>query len=74
MAKTKENVKLGVKYEFPGNKDVSVTFTNLPKSDSKLSPLAIEQISSDKITLPDGVVPATDFAYDIKTEILNFVS
>jgi len=68
-AKTKENVKLGVKYEFPGNKDVSVTFTQLPKDESKLSTLKIEQIASDKINLPDGVSPATDFAYDITTDM-----
>jgi len=37
MATTKVNVKLGVKYEFPGDKDVSVTFTKLPKDESRLS-------------------------------------
>ncbi len=71
MATTKVNVKLGVKYEFPGDKDVSVTFTKLPKDESRLSTLKIEQIASDKINLPDGVVAATDFAYDITTDMQN---
>jgi LPXTG-motif cell wall-anchored protein len=67
-AKTKDNVKLGIRYEFPGNKEVSITFTCLPKDESKLSSLKIEQIASDKIDLPEGVFAATDFAYDITTD------
>jgi LPXTG-motif cell wall-anchored protein len=68
-AKTKDGVKLGVRYEFPANKDVSVTFTCLPTDSAKLSALKIEQIASDKIDLPEGVSPATEFAYDITTDM-----
>lgn len=70
-AKTKDNVKLGVKYEFPGDKDVSVTFTCLPTDSAKLSTLKIEQIKSSDISLPDGISAATDFAYDITTGMDN---
>jgi peptidoglycan/xylan/chitin deacetylase (PgdA/CDA1 family) len=71
VAETKENVELGIKYEFPGNKDVSVLFTELPKNENDLSSLRIEQISVNDINLPDGVAPATDFAYDITTDMKN---
>lgn len=70
-AETKENVKLGVKYEFPLNDNVSVTFTCLPSNEESLSALKIEQIAVDKINLPDGVSAATEFAYDITTEMNN---
>jgi LPXTG-motif cell wall-anchored protein len=67
IAKTRNDVKLGVKYEFPGNKDVSITFTCLPTDPAKLSTLKIEQIKSSDINLPEGVSAATDYAYDVTT-------
>ena len=67
-AETKDKVALGVTYTFPLDKDVKVTFTCLPKDESKRAPLTIERIHASDITLPDGVVAATEYAYDIKTE------
>lgn len=71
VAETKEKVELGVKYEFPLNKDVSVTFTCLPTDETKLSTLKIEQIATSSIDFPEGIIPAYDFAYDITTGMDN---
>ncbi len=70
-AETKDKVMLGVKYEFPLNKNVSVTFTCLPGDESKLSVLKIEQIRSSEINLPNGVSAAYEYAYDITTGMKN---
>ena len=66
-AETKGKVELGVKYVFPGDDKVSVTFTCLPASSADRTTLKIQQINSADINLPDGVSAATDFAYDITT-------
>ncbi|MFA6383463.1 MAG: DUF4215 domain-containing protein [Parcubacteria group bacterium] len=68
VAQTKENVKLGVKYQFPLDKDVSVTFTCLPQDSDTLK---IERIKTSDINLPDGIYPATEYAYDITTDMNN---
>lgn len=70
-ASTKGNIELGVEYRFPGNEDVRVTFTCLPKDPSKRSPLSIEQIKTSDIDLPSGVVAAGEYAYDITTDMEN---
>jgi len=67
-AETKENVKLGVEYAFPDNKDVTVTFKCLPADESKLAHLKIEQINVEDIKLPQGMVSASPYAYDITTD------
>ncbi len=67
-AETKEKVALGVEYTFPLDRDVKVTFTCLPKDESKRAKLSIERISTADITLPEGVVAATEYAYDITTD------
>ena len=66
-AETKNKVELGVKYVFPGDDKVSVTFTCLPANSADRTTLKIEQINSADINLPDGVAPASEFAYDITT-------
>lgn len=70
-AETKDNVKLGVKYTFPGRADVSVTFTCLPSDESKLDKLKIEEINAEDINLPEGVVAVSEYAYDITTGMDN---
>lgn len=67
-AETDEPVQLGVRYIFPLDKEVTVTFTCLPSDKSKRAPLKIERIDASAITLPEGVVAATEYAYDITTE------
>jgi uncharacterized repeat protein (TIGR01451 family) len=65
---TNEKVKLGVRYVFPLNKEVSLIFTCLPEKESDRSALHIEQMNASDINLPAGVSAASDFAYDIKTD------
>ncbi len=67
-AETKEKVQLGVEYAFPLDKDVKVTFTCLPKDESKRAPLKIGRINTDDIDLPDGTEAASEYAYDITTK------
>ncbi|OGI22163.1 MAG: hypothetical protein A2808_04030 [Candidatus Moranbacteria bacterium RIFCSPHIGHO2_01_FULL_55_24] len=71
VSETKEKVKLGVKYVFPGNEDVSVTFTCLPTDESKLDKLKIEEIDASEIQLPEGMAVASKYAYDITTDMKN---
>lgn len=66
---TKGNVELGVRYVFPGNADVSVAFSCLPENSEDISKLKIEQINVDDMDLPEGYVPAFDYAYDITTDM-----
>src|SRR3989344_801735 len=68
VAETDGPVQLGVRYVYPLDKEVTVTFTCLPADESKRAPLKIERIDAADITLPDGVVAATEYAYDITTE------
>lgn len=66
-AETKNPVKLGIKYQFPLDKEVSVTFTCLPADPAKLSALKIERIKTTDIDFPKGIYPATEYAYDLTT-------
>ncbi|HHX58578.1 MAG TPA: hypothetical protein GX706_02330, partial [Candidatus Moranbacteria bacterium] len=68
IAETKEAVKLGVRYEFPGEKNISVTFTCLPEETNTLK---IQQIRLEDLRLPAEVVTVGDYAYDITTEMEN---
>jgi hypothetical protein len=67
-AVTNDVVELGVRYVYPLDRDVTVTFTCLPKDESKRAPLKIERIKSADIDLPNGVSAATEYAYDITTD------
>ncbi len=69
IAETKEKVKLGVKYIFPLENKVSVTFNCLPKDESLRTSLKIQQIKVSDLKLPDDVNPATEYAYDITTDM-----
>ncbi|HAI63239.1 TPA: hypothetical protein DCL89_03335 [candidate division WWE3 bacterium] len=70
-AETKEPVKLGVKYIFPIDNEVSVTFKCLPGKESDLLPLKIERINGSDLELPDGLIIAGEYAYDITTGMEN---
>lgn len=70
-AETKSKIELGVKYVFPLDSKVSVTFTCLPASTDDRTTLKIQRISVSDINLPDGVAAATEYAYDITTGMPN---
>ena len=70
-AETKDDVELGVKYIFPLNDKVSVTFSCLPKDPEKRASLKIEQVKTADLDLPEGVLPASKYAYDITTGMDN---
>lgn len=64
-AKTKEPVKLGIKYLFPQENKVSVTFKCLPKEGT--TQLKIQKVKVSDLKLPEGVNPYGEYAYDITT-------
>jgi uncharacterized repeat protein (TIGR01451 family)/LPXTG-motif cell wall-anchored protein len=66
-AETKEPVKLGVKYNFPQENRVSVTFKCLPKDESLRTTLKIQKVKVSDLKLPEGVNPYGEYAYDITT-------
>lgn len=66
-AETKELVKLGIKYVFPLDEDVSITFTKLPKNDSDRSNLKIERVKVSDLNLPDDFNTDAEYAFDITT-------
>jgi uncharacterized repeat protein (TIGR01451 family) len=68
-AKTKEPVKLGIKYLFPQENKVSVTFKCLPKEGT--TQLKIQKVKVSDLKLPEGVNPYGEYAYDITTEMTD---
>src|SRR4030042_2718315 len=64
-SKTKEAVKLGVKYVYPQENKVTVTFKCLPKDGT--TPLKIQKIKISDLRLPEGTNPYGEYAYDITT-------
>lgn len=66
-ATTTESVKLGVKYEAPQNKEVTVTFTKLPENPGTLS---IEEITLTKEQV-EALGVTSDKAYDITSSMEN---
>ena len=71
IAETRDDVELGVKYIFPLDEKVSVTFSCLPKDPEKRDSLKIEQIRTADLNLPNGTVAAGEYAYDITTGMEN---
>ncbi len=67
IAETKGKVEVGVKYIFPGNDKVSVTFSCLPAKSDDRATLKIQEIKASEVKLPEGVSAASEFAYDITT-------
>lgn len=64
---TKEVVKIGVKYVFPLEEDVTLTFTKLPKEDSDRSTLIIERVKVSDLDLPEDFKTDAEYAFDITT-------
>ncbi|MFC1622262.1 hypothetical protein ACFL13_02710 [Patescibacteria group bacterium] len=71
LAETKDDVELGVKYEFPLDEDVSVTFTCLPKDKEARSHLKIERVKVEDLDLPGDFLTDAEYAYDITTDMEN---
>ncbi len=71
LAETKEKVKLGVKYLFPEEEQVSVTFSCLPKNDEDRAALKIQKVKVEDLKLPDGVSTSAEYAYDITTDMAD---
>ncbi|MBW6441420.1 hypothetical protein K0B04_00735 [Patescibacteria group bacterium] len=71
VAKTVENVKVGVKYIFPLDEDVSVTFTKLPMLDEDRSTLRIERVRVEDLNLPEEFKTDAEYAFDITTDMEN---
>jgi len=70
-AETKEPVKLGVKYIFPEEEGVSVTFSCLPKNVDDRSVLRIQEVRVSDLNLPEEFKTDAEFAYDITTDMVN---
>ena len=68
VAETKKVVKIGVKYIFPLDEGVSVTFTKLPKSEEDRARLKIERVRVEELNLPDEFKTDAEYAFDITTE------
>ena len=68
IAETKDPVKLGVKYQFPGEDKMSVTFTCLPETTTSLK---IERIKISDLKLPEGTTALGEYAYDVTTGMDN---
>lgn len=64
-SQTKESVKLGVKYVYPQENKVTVTFKCLPKDGT--TSLKIEKVKISDLKLPEGTNPYGEYAYDITT-------
>lgn len=64
---TKDKVALGVKYIFPLEEKVSVTFTKLPAEADDRSHLKIQKIKSEDLKLPEDLMMLAEYAYDITT-------
>ncbi|EKD99541.1 MAG: hypothetical protein ACD_22C00235G0001, partial [uncultured bacterium] len=66
-AETKEAVKLGVKYVFPLNDKVALTFKSLPANESLRTTIKIVKVKVSDLNLPDDMKPYGEYAYDITT-------
>ena len=68
---TREKVKIGVKYIFPSDDQVSVTFKSLPKDDLYRSTLKIKRVKTSDLKLPNSVENTGEYAYDITTDMFD---
>ena len=65
---TREKVQLGVKYVFPQDNNVTVTFKCLPKEETLHSTLKIKRVKTSDLKLPN-IENVSDYAYDITTDM-----
>ena len=68
---TREKVQLGVKYIFPKENNVTVTFTSLPKDELYRSFLRIKQVKTSDLKLPENMGNVGEYAYDITTDMFD---
>ncbi|MFA5024974.1 MAG: choice-of-anchor K domain-containing protein [Candidatus Shapirobacteria bacterium] len=68
---TREKVQLGIKYIFPKENNVTVTFTSLPKDELYRSYLKIKQVKTSELKLPENVGNIGEYAYDITTDMFD---
>lgn len=66
---TRDPVKPGVKYEFPLENRVSVTFRCLPADEDLRKPLRIQRVRVSDLNLPDEVKTDADYAYSITADM-----
>ncbi len=71
VAETKEVVRIGIKYIFPLDEEVTLTFTRLPKDEELRSHLKIERVKVEDLDLPDDFVTDAEYAFDITTDMEN---
>ena len=69
---TREKVQLGVKYIFPQDNKVTVTFSCLPKDELLRSTLKIKRVKTSDLKLPN-IENVGDYAYDITTDMRDGV-
>ena len=70
-AETKEPVRLGVKYVFPLETGVTLTFKSLPANESLRTTIKIAKVKVSDLNLPDDMKPYGEYAYDITTGMTN---
>jgi len=71
ISETKENVKLGVRYVYPQENKVTITFKCLPADESLRTPLKIQKVKTSDLNLPDDIGNIGEYAYDITTGMAN---
>jgi len=66
---TKEKVKIGIKYVFPENEKVTVTFKKLPTLDDDRSTLRMKEVNPED--LPEELRDSNVYAVDITTGMVD---
>ncbi|HOV30038.1 MAG TPA: Ig-like domain-containing protein, partial [Candidatus Dojkabacteria bacterium] len=64
---TEEKVKIGIRYVFPENEKVTVTFKKLPASDDDRSTLRMKEVNPED--LPEELKDSNVYAVDITTDM-----
>jgi len=67
---TREKVQLGVKYIFPQENNVTVTFKCLPENESLRTNLKIKKVKTSDLKLPN-TTNVSEYAYDITTGMFD---
>ena len=68
---TRERVQLGVKYIFPQENNVTVTFKCLPEDESLRTNLKIKKVKTSDLKLPENINNVGEYAYDITTGMFD---
>jgi len=70
LYETREKVQLGIKYIFPQENNVTVTFKCLPKDESLRTNLKIKRVKTSDLKLPNST-NVGEYAYDITTGMFD---